>query len=326
MNAPPFPLNPAVGERFGNWVWNGTRWVSTRATGVQVLVSVWNVAGSYPYQPSPGLITVVFEAVGGGGGGGGATTEYTAASTQWISGGGGGASGDYARKAIPAALVLGGVVVTVGAGGLPGTPTGFGGQGGTTSFGAFCSAVGGAGGQYSNIAVPAASSSGLGRGGARNVPPTGSIGDFVTSGTAGEGGTAVAIVPDIDNGFTEGGKGGVSVFGGAAQAVYCFGGETGAAGGGGFTGSGGGGGAVGLASLPTGGVIGGVGGDGVAIATEYCWGDAGDVTCLDPNRLDVNARVTVERDWGRPGPHPRPPQNGPPAGFLDDLGPYGETE
>jgi hypothetical protein len=327
MNAPPFPLNPAVGERFGNWVWNGSRWVSTRATGIQVITQVFDTPGAFPYQPSPGLVTAIAECVGGGGGGGGATSGIAAPDgVGWLQSGGGGASGGYSKKTLPAALVLGGVVVTVGAPGAAGAPTGAGGTGGDTSFGAFCLAKGGGGGQP-GFGIGGSGATSAGAGGARAEVAAGQpgIGDIAVYGNGGEPGLQNYFDPaEAASGqsICYGGRGGGSYFQSAETSSVQ--GPDGNPGGTGYFGAGGGG-AVGGGQGP-GPQPGGAGGAGITVVTEYCWGDAGDVDCLDPNLVNVNARVTVEREWRDHGRPPRPGTNGPPAGFLDDPNAYGGDE
>lgn len=85
----------------------------------------------------PGLKYIVVEMVGGGGGGGGCH-QY---------GGGAGAAGGYTRKTISAAVLNTTEIITIGEAGT-GSPAQFpGGDGGTSSFGAHCSATGGQGGR-----------------------------------------------------------------------------------------------------------------------------------------------------------------------------------
>ena len=101
--------------------------------GTRIVLTAFRASG--PYQPSPGLVTAVVECWGGGGGGGSVT---------WLAatigeGGGGGGSGGYSKKTLAAALVLGGVAVTVAGQAAPGA------NGTVTSFGAFCVANGGSG-------------------------------------------------------------------------------------------------------------------------------------------------------------------------------------
>jgi hypothetical protein len=325
MNAPvppPFPVNPSVGERFGNWVWNGSRWVSTQATGVQVLTTVWQVAGSYPYQPSPGLISLVVECQGAGGGGGAAEGQLVSPPTAdgWMCSGGGGAAGTYSRKTLPAALVLGGVVVTVGAGGAGGpiaqSP---GGNGGTTSFGAFCVGNGGNGGQ-SNVTLGGVLDPNLGQGGGRNL--TGSIGDLSTYGSAGEHGQSVYYSMGVGQVVVWGGRGGESHFQSVEAGVRQAPG--GVAGVFGSFGAGGGGGANAYTGGTT--AVGGRGGDGLCIVTEYCWGDAGDVVCCDPNTVNVNARVAVSQGTWDGSPCQPSGRQGGSRGFSGDPNPYGFEE
>jgi hypothetical protein len=334
MNAPPFPLNPTVGQWFGQWVWNGSRWVSGGSSGIRIMIQTFYAVGQSPYQPSPGLITAVVECIGAGGGGGGALGQVddVAGSSGWALGGGGGSAGTYARSAIPAALVLGGVVVTIGAGGTPGpvTQNTTGGRGGTTSFGALVSAVGGLGGGSNvwNPSGPGAIAGGLdpmlGIGANPGIAGESNIADIGTWGNAGTAGITAYF--DEASGVTTaqvivfGGAGGGSVYGGTWAGVPQLGG--GRAGQDGTNGAGGGGGASPFSNAP---VLGGQGGSGMCFVTEYCWADAGDVTCVDPNLVNVNARVTVERDWREHGHRPRP-SGGPSEAILDDPGPYGFDE
>lgn len=88
-----------------------------------------------------GLKYIIVEGVGGGGGGG------YAYSSDFSRSAGGGGSGGYFKKVILAASLGATETVTVGTGGAGGTSgarTGV--TGGTTTFGAHCTAVGGAGG------------------------------------------------------------------------------------------------------------------------------------------------------------------------------------
>ena len=80
-----------------------------------VVVRVFTASG--PYMPTPGLQGCVVECVGGGGGGG--VGQATGAGT--IVGGGGGGSGCYSRGSFSAIMVMGGVMVTIGAGGAGAT-------------------------------------------------------------------------------------------------------------------------------------------------------------------------------------------------------------
>lgn len=287
--APPFPTNPSVGEFFGDWVWNGSRWVSTAGTAPRVITQVFHASG--PYMPSQGLISCVVECIGGGGGGGFAGPTATVG---YILGGGGGGSGGYSRKTLAAALVLGGVAVTIGAGGTAPTGAGQNPVGGVTSFGALCLANGG-------LAGGGAFVGGAGQGG-WGGPPQGAIGDLVMPGSAGFAGSLelIAVGTEFFPGY--GGQGGTmwggNVMGdvvgeGASQAghgVYPN------------TGSGGTGGCINQLVV-AGTVLGSPGGSGICIVTEYCWAD-GDDDCVNPP-INVNARVAITREpWPGPGPCP----------------------
>jgi hypothetical protein len=117
-----------------------------------------------------GLKAVKVTVVGGGGGGGGARGFNIYGYPNRTSHGGHGGGGGTAVEYIPAASIPGPVVVTRGAGGTavaasPTTGARAGNPGGTSSFGAFLSATGGAGAQ----AVPAPS-------GGNGIPGVGGAG------------------------------------------------------------------------------------------------------------------------------------------------------
>lgn len=285
--APPFPTNPAVGEWFGNWVWNGVRWVCGPSAGVRVNTVVFTASG--PYMPSSGLVSVIVECVGGGGGGGAVGTPNATD----LAGGGGGGSGGYSRKTLPAALVMGGVSVTVGAGGIGNnTPPDLSSQsGGTTSFGALCVANGGAGGESNSSSF---SYGEAGQGGAAGV------GDVANPGNPGFPGTVI-LSDTPTNQVSAGGAGG-SIMGGAGISFHAGIGlnHVGNPG----TGPGAGGAGAAANQVITPGLVGGNGYGGICIVTEYCWADVND-ECMNPP-LEVNARVAVTHvPW--PGPGPCPP-------------------
>lgn len=280
MNAPPWPVNPSIGQMFQNWVWSGSQWIATPTTGMRIITQVFVRDGSY--MPSPGLVSVVVECVGGGGAGGSAST---ANATIAVAGGGGG-SGGYARKTVAAALVRGGVPVSIGGGG-----TGSGEYGGTTTFGALCQANGGWGGIDNDGATTfgdAGNGGGIG------------LGDIAMPGASGQCGVTAGDV----NSSTQGGLGG-ALFGGNGVDLV---------GTGGYrigrdaivnTGAGGTGGVINHASVPAGQlpIKGGNGGSGLCIVTEYCWGDRDVVKQWSPP-------VNVNLNWPRPpfpGGGPWPP-------------------
>lgn len=293
-NAPPFPLNPTTGERFGQWVWNGAQWVCAPANGVQIVVQVFRASG--PYMPSSGLVTAVVECVGGGGGGAGVYLPSNA----YAGAGGGGGSGGYSRIALPAALVAGGVQVTIGQGGAVSEIVGEAPAGTATTFGALCVANGGQGGVSATIST-------WGAGGAGALPGTGDIampGNFGASG----------YFTDLAAGSLgmEAGGGAPSVFGGGVRG----GGNQGASAPGVSaapnTGAGGSGAWQNWVTVSTA-APGGGGASGICLVTEYCWAFTGDNDCLNPP-INVNARVAVTQvPW--PGPGPCPPGWGP--GQLD---------
>jgi hypothetical protein len=267
MNAPVFPANPAIGDRWMNWVWNGARWVCNPMAGMQVIQTVMTATG--PYQPSPGLVTVVVEALGGGGGGGGAVGDQaTTAVNGWMMGGGGGGGGAYSRSALAASLVLGGVIVTVGVGGQPGSgvPPYNASDGTLTSFGSFVVAPGGKGGGTG------AAGNQFGQGG---LPAGVGVGQLALPGSGGQAGIAYYWDGGLAGGTAMGGMGGGTYFGGSGSNVGVITGGS-AVGANGAPGAGGDGGASGLLSLP---VLGGLGGRGLCIVTEYCWADVADEDC-----------------------------------------------
>lgn len=109
-----------------------------------------------------------------GAGGGGAITTSNVLSV------GGGGGGGFSMKTITGISPGTSVPVTVGAGGLPGTSGNFGGNGGTSSFGAYCSATGGLGGKISTS--PGTASGGTGSGG--DINRTGGYSTMDYTGTA----------------------------------------------------------------------------------------------------------------------------------------------
>ena len=247
-NFPPFPLNPTVGQRWLGWVWNGAQWVQTPATGMQVLTTVFVASG--PYMPSPGLVSLTVECIGGGGGGGNCASP----NATYIVAGGGGGSGGYSRKTLPASLVLGGVVITVGAGGGEGVS---GLPGGPTSFGALCVANGGGGNNDTNVFGAAGPGASIG------------IGDLTQPG--GPGTAGVVSGPTLEG--VVGGRGG-QMWGGAVGDPLIGVGQTwpgspGTA----NTGAGGNGAVINQSTAINTTIIGGSGGSGVCIVTEYCWAD-----------------------------------------------------
>ena len=280
MNAPPFPPNPTNGQRFGNWVWSGGRWVCTSASGTRVVTQVFTV--SAPYTPSPGLVSTVVECLGGGGAGGGAGPSPGALS---VMSGGGGGSGGYSRATLAAALVLGGVNVTVGAGGSPAAPPSNGTDGQATTFGALVVANGGsAGGTAAGIAGAYAGASGMGA-----LP---GIGDWAAPGASGMFGS-LSVLSAFEVNTAQGALGG-QIFGGNVTAAVETGGQLNGQDALVNSGAGGSGGCVN--QIQGDGAYGGAGGSGLCIVTEYCWADATDDSDCGCAPTGGRARVAITED------------------------------
>lgn len=251
MNAPmpPFPTNPYTGQYFGIWVYNGQMWVQTSA-GFRQVVQVFTASGVY--TPSPGLATAVVECIGGGGGGGG----VYAGVANLIVGGGGGGSGGYSRKTLDASLVAGGVIVTVGAGGPPED------QGGTTSFGALCVALGGYGGTPNNGTTEFGNGGSMAGFGTGDFTQPGASGAWGVTDSPPAGAPADMVAPTASGGWIFGGNTQHAV--GANAAIP---GSNGAPG----TGAGGSGAVCNQLVLSAGSPqLGGLGGSGVCVVSEYC--------------------------------------------------------
>ena len=270
MNAPaPFPNNPTVGQWFQNWVWNGSRWVNGGATGMRTIITAFTANAIY--MPQTGLVTVVVECYGGGGGGGNcAWTDPTIGM-----GGGGGGSGGYSRKALAAALVAGGVIVTVAPAAAPD-------QNGTaTSFGALCIANGG---------FPGLGNTFGSQGGAEATP---GIGDVAFAGSPGQNGpnqdypeaTSVTLSGGL-GGSLQGGNSSIAAAPGQAQPGNPAWPNSGAGGQGAI---------INQAPTDVGNILGGLGGSGLCVTTEYCWTDASD-DCR-PCPEFGGARVAVTHQW-----------------------------
>lgn len=164
--------------------------------GFSTLVS-FATPGSFPFVVPNGVTLVKATVTGGGGGGGGATPS----AGNFNVAAGGGAAG----TAIGVVTVTPGstITVTVGAGGAAGiTLNGAGGNGGTSSFGAFMSATGGVGGFWFSGTSSPGGTPGTGVGGQINL-----VGGH---GSDGMGGTTVNVVI--------GGNGGASYWGGGPRA------------------------------------------------------------------------------------------------------------
>ena len=292
MNAPPtFPPNPDVGDWFWNWVWNGTAWIQAGGSGgLRLITQLFLSDGPTIYMPSPGLMSLEVECQGAGGGGGAVSTYTGGATAGYLCGGGGGAAGVHSRKVLPAALVLGGVIVTVGVAGVGGTGNVAGAPGMATSFGALCVAPGGNGGEPNAYNGPATPTTEWGRGGARLLYGDPSIiGDFGVAGCAGQAGGTVFYNPSVAGAVVWGGAGGASFWGAAGQQTVANSANIVTPTAHGEVGAGGSGGATGLNTTPG---LGNRGGNGICLITEYCWGDTGDACCV-PVCGSGQARVQI---------------------------------
>jgi len=210
------------------------------------------LTSSGTYTPTANMTHCFIECIGGGGGGGGGTGNY--AGTYF--GGGGGGSGSYSRKFATAANVGASQPITIGAAGVGGaySTTAPGTNGGTTSLGSLCIALGGGGG------APGGQTQGGGQGGAGGAPGTG---DIIAAGAPGEMGEYRNAPGTIDVGRA--GGGGSSYYGGGGVPTSsASSGSPGAAGR--NYGSGGSGGSVANAGV---GVFGGNGSPGVVVVTEF---------------------------------------------------------
>jgi hypothetical protein len=213
-------------------------------------------------------VTAFVQCVGPGGGGGGVLEE-----DGWNGGGGGGGSGGYSEIYLPAASVLGGVMVTIGQGG---TSTAYPGvnppQAGSTTFGGFCLAYGGWGG----ISIGQGGTMGqTGEGGAGGQAGIGALTLRGNAGLQGSYANVGTVTPPL--GAMYGGRGGVPPMlgGGIGRSAVIFAAGfmdgrdpyTGEPQGPGCGGNGG------VSWSATGDIGGGTGGNGMCLVTEYCWAD-----------------------------------------------------
>lgn len=182
---------------------DGSALTALESAGEKGLSGIQVFTTSGTWNKPVGITKVVVEVVGGGGAGSGAAA--TGASE--TSGGSGGSAGGYSKKFIDVSAISS-ETVTVGAGGTGVSGAG-GNSGGTSSFGAHCSATGGAGGVSTGAQT-------TGSGAKAAASGQGSGGDINFFGGFGEPGAA-------DGNFGLGGNGGDSHFsGGGVGASYRY--------------------------------------------------------------------------------------------------------
>jgi hypothetical protein len=211
------------------WDNNASVWVqASGGSGVGGLIDIQYFTASGTWTLPSGASRALVIVIGGGGGGGGATGSGTG-----LSAGGGGGAGEYAQAYIAAGL---GATETVtigvgGAGGAVGSPPNNGVQGGSTSFGAHVSAIGGFGGPrgFTGAAAPNMNAGGAGgsggAGGDIRIPGNPGLiairlnATIGTSGNGGPGalggGSTVGSVNSTSNGnsgfFGSGGSGALAL-------------------------------------------------------------------------------------------------------------------
>lgn len=249
--------------------------------GVWIKTTVFASSGSY--QPSPGMMSILVECIGGGGAGGAA--EATASATNiWT--GGGGASGGYSRVALPANLVAGAVSVTVGSGGVAGAG-GTAASGTPTSFGPFCVANGGGNGGDSAAGSYGGGSGAIG------------VGDVTFYGAGGMAGPMMDI-PTSEFAAAVGGIGG-QIRGG--NATVNTGKGNALPGDNGYPNSGAGGQGACINQLLTATTtLGGNGGSGICIVTEYLWADlasGGGTADCGQARVAIGSECFDPQGWMR---------------------------
>lgn len=137
------------------------------ATSVVGRTIVYNTPGTFTFTVPDNVTEVEVEGWGGGGAGG-ATGNGSGGGLVGNLGGGGGGGGYFYRRLT--GLVPGQTVtVTIGSGGVPAAGPSSGGVGGTTSFGPFCTAAGGAGGGWGENTLIQVGTGGAATGGDINV-------------------------------------------------------------------------------------------------------------------------------------------------------------
>jgi len=186
---------------------SGTNWVTMDLTpvGGGKLINVQRFVANGIYTPTPGTQSIVVYVQGAGGGSGG--IPATSSTQTGISSAG--TPGSWAKARYTSGFA--GLAVTIGGGGLAGTSTTAGSQGGTTSFGALLSCPGGPG----SIAGSVSSNFIISFAGGDSASPTGS--GIILSGYGAQPPIALQAGPGS---ATNVGNGNPSMYGGS---VYGYG-------------------------------------------------------------------------------------------------------
>lgn len=203
-------------------------------------IQIFDANGTWTKPTGATLIEVL---VWGGGGGGAQTDSFSAA--------GGGGGGGFSRAIFDEGKAGSSETITIGVGGVAGTGTGHGGNGGTSSFGSLVLAYGGKGGQVNN---PSTSATTFVEGGTPVAVGTSTSATVPTGFEIFRGGWGGGMISSTGyaGGISMYGGGGGGCAGGSAAGGKSYSGGNGGAGGnpasnGEVPGGGGGGGVIGVA-------------------------------------------------------------------------------
>jgi hypothetical protein len=238
-----------------------TEWVQNLiygGAGIILNQRVFNTPGNYTFTPTVGMKSCLVECFGSGGGGGSAFSDQD----PYQFGGGGGGGGGYTRRFLTAAQIGASQPLVVGVGGGGGAPGSNGGNGNPTYMGVLGSelvrANGGSGGTFSSSAPVAAST-----GGAGGAAWSGPANIVSVVGSPGLGGAFDLDVTVGEQPILMGSTGGVGPLGGGGGGTSP---NTNGSNGGNYGGGGGGGTSYGAQTSWS---LGGAGGPGAIVITEF---------------------------------------------------------